>query len=140
MTINYYDKDAKKFGGYAFGKSHVEHITEYPSGDPEKIFKKKLIGLANKNKIALMKKDAFIVSITGEKIFDLDYAVEKVRRGQLAGVAAEHEKKNTNDYPGNVWITPPIAWFTREAFVEDMRIWVETIISVAKGMPINVVN
>ncbi len=53
MTINFYDKVAKKFGGYAFGKSHVEHISEYPNGDPEKIFKKKLLGLANENKIAL---------------------------------------------------------------------------------------
>lgn len=53
MSSNFYDKVAKKFGGYAFGKSHVEHLSEYPNGDPEKIFKKKLLGLANKNKIAL---------------------------------------------------------------------------------------
>ncbi len=53
MTTNFYDKVAKKFGGYAFGKGHVKHPSEYPSGDPEKIFKKKLLGLANKNKIAL---------------------------------------------------------------------------------------
>lgn len=53
MQSNFYDKIAKKFGGYAFGTSHVEHFTEYPDGDPEKIFKKKLLGLANKNKIAL---------------------------------------------------------------------------------------
>ena len=52
MTTNFYDKVAKKFGGYAYGKSHVKHLTEYPNGDPEKIFKKKLIGLANKNKIS----------------------------------------------------------------------------------------
>ena len=53
MSSNFYDRMAKKFGGYAFGKSHVDHLTEYPDGDPEKIFKKKLLGLANKNKIAL---------------------------------------------------------------------------------------
>jgi len=53
MTTNFYDKVAKKFGGYAFGKSHVEHLSEYPNGDPEKIFKKKLLSLANKNKNAL---------------------------------------------------------------------------------------
>lgn len=53
MTTNFYDKVAKKFGGYAFGKGHVKHLSEYPSGDPEKIFKKKLLGLANKNKKAL---------------------------------------------------------------------------------------
>ncbi len=53
MSSNFYDKVAKKFGGYAFGKGHVKHFTEYPNGDPEEIFKKKLLGLANKNKIAL---------------------------------------------------------------------------------------
>ena len=52
MTTNFYDKVAKKFGGYAFGR-HIEHLSEYPSGDPEKIFKKKLLGLAGKNKNAL---------------------------------------------------------------------------------------
>lgn len=53
MSSNFYDNVAKKFGGYAFGKGHVKHISEYPTGDPEKIFKKKLLNLANKNKIAL---------------------------------------------------------------------------------------
>lgn len=53
MTTNFYDKVAKKFGGYAFGKGHVAHLSEYPNGDPEKIFKKKLLSLAGKNKIVL---------------------------------------------------------------------------------------
>ncbi len=53
MSSKFYDKVAKKFGGYAFGKSHVEHISEYPKGDPEEIFRKKLLGLANKNKTVL---------------------------------------------------------------------------------------
>lgn len=53
MSQNFYDKVAKKFGGYAFGKGHVKRLAEYPTGDPEKIFKKKLLGLANINKIAL---------------------------------------------------------------------------------------
>jgi SAM-dependent methyltransferase len=53
MSSNFYDKVAKKFGGYAFGKSHVDHLSEYPTGDPEKIFKKKLLGLTDKNNVAL---------------------------------------------------------------------------------------
>ena len=53
MSTNFYNKVAKKFGGYAYGKSHVEHLSEYPTGDPEKIFKEKLLNLADKNKIAL---------------------------------------------------------------------------------------
>lgn len=53
MSSNFYDKVAKKFGGYAFGRGHVKRLAEYPTGDPEKIFKKKLLGLANKSKVAL---------------------------------------------------------------------------------------
>src|SRR3989338_7329064 len=53
MSSNFYDKVAKKFGGYAFGRGHVKRLAEYPDGDPEEIFKEKLLGLANKNKIAL---------------------------------------------------------------------------------------
>ncbi len=53
MTTNFYDKVAKKFGGYAYGRSHVEHFSEYPNGDPEVIFKTKLLSFAVKNKVAL---------------------------------------------------------------------------------------
>jgi ubiquinone/menaquinone biosynthesis C-methylase UbiE len=53
MTTNFYNKVAKKFGGYAFGKNQVRPLSECPSGDPEEIFKKKLLGLANKNKKVL---------------------------------------------------------------------------------------
>ena len=53
MTTSFYDKVANKFGGYAFGKSHVNHLSEYPNGDPELIFKEKLIGLASKKENAL---------------------------------------------------------------------------------------
>jgi len=53
MTTGFYDKVAKKFGGYAFSKNHIESRSECPSGDPEKIFRKKLLNLANKNSSAL---------------------------------------------------------------------------------------
>ena len=48
--FKFYDKVAKKFGGY---HTPSKKILEYPKGDPEKIFKNKIIGLSGKNKIAL---------------------------------------------------------------------------------------
>ena len=50
MLSNFYNKVAKKFGGY-----HTEHkhITEYLDQNPEKVFKEKLIELSGKNKVAL---------------------------------------------------------------------------------------
>lgn len=48
---NFYDKVAKKFGDYH--TAHHKHTTEYPNGDPEKVFKEKLLEFASKDKIAL---------------------------------------------------------------------------------------
>ncbi len=50
MVKNFYDKVAKKFGRYHTG---AKYITEYSDGEPEKVFKEKLLELSGKNKIAL---------------------------------------------------------------------------------------
>lgn len=51
--VNFYDKVAKKFGGYAFASNKPKYSSEYPDGNPEEIFKEKLLKLANTNFIAL---------------------------------------------------------------------------------------
>lgn len=51
--VNFYDKVARKFGGYAFGSNKPEHTTEYPNSNPEEIFKSKLLELSGKKKNAL---------------------------------------------------------------------------------------
>lgn len=50
---NFYDKVARKFGGYAFGTNKTTYTTEYTNGNPEEIFKTKLLSLAGKDKNAL---------------------------------------------------------------------------------------
>ena len=52
MTETFYDKIAKKLGGYGYGPS-PEYTTEYPAGVPEQVFKEKILALATKDKIAL---------------------------------------------------------------------------------------
>jgi SAM-dependent methyltransferase len=52
MTTNFYDKVAQKFGGYGYGIG-PRYKSVYPGGDPEKVFKEKLLGLSSKKKIAL---------------------------------------------------------------------------------------
>jgi len=55
MSTNFYDKVAQKLGGYGYGNGNKpQYTSEYPAGgDPEKIFKEKLLALSSKNKIAL---------------------------------------------------------------------------------------
>lgn len=52
MTENFYDKIAKKFGGYGYGTGSG-YEKEFPAGDPENIFKEKLLELGSKDKIVL---------------------------------------------------------------------------------------
>jgi ubiquinone/menaquinone biosynthesis C-methylase UbiE len=54
MVNNFYDKIAKKFGGYGYGNSKkAVYKSEYPNWEPEKVFKEKLLGLSSKDKIVL---------------------------------------------------------------------------------------
>jgi lactate dehydrogenase-like 2-hydroxyacid dehydrogenase len=101
--------------------------------------------IINKDKLDLIKPESFIVSITGDDLFDLNYASEMVKNNKLSGLAFESDKYSINNldqnnFEGNILVTPPIAWFTKEAFMEDMRIWVENIGSKVKGNPVNIVN
>ncbi|MBI4225744.1 class I SAM-dependent methyltransferase, partial [Candidatus Roizmanbacteria bacterium] len=50
MPTNFYDKVAKNFGQYHTG---AKYSKEYPAGDPEEVFKKNLLLLSGKAKIAL---------------------------------------------------------------------------------------
>ena len=54
MANNFYDKVAKKFGGYGYGNGRKPvYKSEYTKGNPEKIFKEKLLELSSKDKTAL---------------------------------------------------------------------------------------
>lgn len=50
MSFKFYDKVAGKFGGY---KTKARYTQEFPTGEPEKVFREKLLELARKDKRAL---------------------------------------------------------------------------------------
>lgn len=78
MAEGFYDKVAKKFGGYGYGNgSKPQYVSEYPAGEPEKIFKEKIIELGSKDKIALDigcadGKFTLVVAPFFQKIFGID--------------------------------------------------------------------
>lgn len=80
MSVNFYDKVAKKFGGYSFGTNDPEYSKEFENGDPEKDFENKLLKISN-NKVALDAgcgdcKFAFRISKNFKKIIGIDTSVE----------------------------------------------------------------
>ena len=50
MSIDFYDKVARKFGKYQTG---ARIIDEFPNGDPEAVFKEKLLQASGKDKQVL---------------------------------------------------------------------------------------
>lgn len=94
MTTNFYDKVAKKFGGY---HTPSKHTTEYPNGEPEKVFKEKLIELSGKDKIALdvgCANGRFTLSVAPyfQKIVAVDVSEEMLKSAKKL----QEQQKNTN--------------------------------------------
>src|SRR3989338_10513058 len=82
MSQNFYDKVAKKFGGYGYGTG-PRYKSEYPTGDPEKIFKEKLLGLSSKDKTALdigCADGKFTLSVAPyfQKVYGIDISKENL--------------------------------------------------------------
>lgn len=94
----------------------------------------------NRERLDLVKEDSYIVNITGNELWDFEYAIKKVQDKFLGGIGMDGEKDSIKDYGCNILVTPSMAWYTKEALAEDTRIWVDNIISVTDENPINVVN
>ena len=84
MAQNFYDKAAKKFGGYGYGNgAKPRYKSEYPAGDPEKVFKEKLLDLSSKDKTALdigCADGKFTLSIAPyfKKVYGIDISKENL--------------------------------------------------------------
>lgn len=90
--------------------------------------------------IDLMKPSSSLIATLNSGIVDINYVLNKVKNKKLYGCALEDSKKTIIDYEGNVFVTPSNNWYTKETVDKKMKIWVESIISVIKGKPINLVN
>lgn len=89
MTTDFYNKVARKFGNYQTG---AKYIREYQDDDPEEVFKKKLLELGGKNKIALdigCADGYFTLTIAPhfQRIIAIDLST------QMLGVAKELQKE-----------------------------------------------
>jgi SAM-dependent methyltransferase len=96
MTGNFYDRVAKKFGGYGYSPSS-RCKREYPAGDPEKIFKEKILGLSSKDKIALdigCADGKFTLSIAPyfKKVYGID--ISKINLKIAEGHSTEKRNQN----------------------------------------------
>lgn len=96
MSGNFYDKVAQKLGGYGYGVS-PQYTSEYPAGEPEKVFKEKLLELSSKDKTALdigCADGKFTLSVAPsfQKVFGID--TSKINLDIAKGHSNDEKSKN----------------------------------------------
>ncbi len=84
---NFYDKVAKEYGGYGFSTNEPKYDSIYPGGNPEAIFKEKLLELATHSTVALDigcgdGKFAFEIADQFSEIIGLDSSKELIAIAQ----------------------------------------------------------
>jgi ubiquinone/menaquinone biosynthesis C-methylase UbiE len=97
MSIGFYNKVAKKFGGYSYGTNNPEYITEYSEGEPEADFKKHILDFSGKVKSALDVgcgdcKFAFSIAGNFREIVGIDNSKELLKVAK----SKQKELKNRN--------------------------------------------
>lgn len=90
--------------------------------------------------INLMKSTSSIISIIGTDIFNTDLIFDKIKNNELYGFAFEKSNSNLNNYEGNVMVTSPYAWYTKEALENCIEIWVQSIEELNMGRIVNQVK
>ena len=103
-------------------------------------------GLINQNKLARMKKSAFLLNTSrGPLVIEQDLA-DALNNDVIAGAALDvlSTEPPSADNPlfqaKNCIITPHIAWATKEARARLMNMVVNNVAAFLKGKPMNVVN
>jgi glycerate dehydrogenase len=100
----------------------------------------------NAGLLAQMKASAFLINTSRGPLIDEDALAKALNEGQLAGAGLDVLTKEPPDpscpllNAKNCYITPHIAWATREARARLMRTAVDNLKAFLKGDTINVVN
>ncbi|WP_449462078.1 NAD(P)-dependent oxidoreductase [Tardisphaera miroshnichenkoae] len=100
--------------------------------------------LLNAERLALVKRGAFLVNTGRGGVVDEDALVKALREGRIAGagldVFEEEPPKGALLELENVLLSPHVGWYTDAGFAEIMRQTVENVRAFVAGKPVRVVK
>ena len=103
-------------------------------------------GIVNKKTIAAMKDGVILINLSRGPVIDEADVAEALASGKIAAfggdVISEEPMKESNPLLGapNCYLTPHIAWATREARIRLVDIAAANLKGFLEGQPVNVVN
>ncbi len=112
---------------------------------PTVIQNSKTKGLITNNLIREMKKTSVFISImpifsSRYKVYNHKFVLDLVSKKKIFGYGFEHNDSTIFDYKGNVWVTPELAWYTKESLQRNSAQWVDVILKAAQEKYINSVK
>ena len=98
--------------------------------------------IITRERLDLIKPTAMLVGINRVRVlWDEEYVFKKVAKKEIGGYALEGEGlKDPVKYKGNIWPAPDMAGYTKDAFRNLIKIWVDNMIGAAKGKNTDRVN
>jgi glycerate dehydrogenase len=98
--------------------------------------------LISKEQFSKMKDGAMVVNTADRDLINEEDMAEAIKSGKVAGYAYEGEDLDNTPLAKleNAFGFKSIAWYSKEARENLVKIWVENIIALAKDSPKNVVN
>lgn len=91
--------------------------------------------------IKIMNGNAIINVVNNSKeIFNHELCLELAKERKISYAFEAYDEKRINDYEGNVMVTAPYAFYTKEAIDRLVAIWCDNVIDLVKDIPQNVVN
>ena len=101
--------------------------------ETKKLISDKLINKMNNN--------AFINIINNpNEIYNHKLMLNKASEGIISYAFEKYDDKVMNDFKGNVMVTAPYAFYTKEAIDRLIAIWCDNVIAIVNNKPQNVVN
>lgn len=97
-------------------------------------------GMVTNKLIDSMKKTALILSPVDHIVYDKDYILKKVSNNELGGFGFETDDEKITDFKGNVFPAPEVGYYTKQTLDNESRIMTESMLGIAKGKPVNIVN
>jgi len=74
-----------------------------------------------------MKKDAILLSVAGDNLFNHNLVLKMIQYNNLFGYGLELEDRGVFDFTGNVMATSEYAWFTKESQEMRFKLWLKNI-------------
>ncbi len=71
------------------------------------------------------------------EIYNHNLMLQRAEEGIISYAFEKYDDKNMNDFKGNVMVTAPYAFYTKEAIDRLIAIWCENVISIANNQPQN---